>query len=78
LSISTDGGSSFSNKNTTDGLANNLTTGVYVDLVGTSYTATSEGLSISTDGGNSFLNKTTSDGLGHDRIHGVFVVPYWY
>jgi len=71
LSISTDGGASFTNKTTTNGLGNNTVKGVYASgsMV---YAATSGGLSISTDGGASFTNKTTTNGLGSNTVKGVY------
>jgi hypothetical protein len=71
LSISTDGGTSFTNKITLDGLGSNSVFGVYV--VGSNvYAATPGGLSISTNGGTSFTNKTTSNGLGNNVVVGVY------
>jgi hypothetical protein len=66
LSISTDGGSAFSNKNvTTNGLGNNVVNGVYA--VGSMiYAATNGGLSLSIDGGATFTNKTTTHSLGNN------------
>ena len=67
LSISTDGGATFTNKTTANGLGDNLVPGVYV--VGSNvYAATYGGLSISTDGGATFTNKTT------DIVYGVYAV----
>jgi LPXTG-motif cell wall-anchored protein len=48
LSISTDGGASFTNKTTADGLGSNIVYGVYVDGSNV-YAATDGGLSISAD-----------------------------
>ncbi len=48
LSISTDGGATFTNRTTADGLGNNVVLGVYADG-GTIYAATQGGLSISAD-----------------------------
>jgi LPXTG-motif cell wall-anchored protein len=48
LSISTDGGASFTNKTTTDGLGDDLVSGVYTDSSNV-YAATRGGLSISAD-----------------------------
>ena len=48
LSISTDGGTTFTSKTTANGLGNNLVQGVYVDDTNV-YAATNGGLSISTD-----------------------------
>ena len=71
LSISTDGGASFTNKTTANGLGNNFVSGVFASG-STAYAATNGGLSISTDGGASFTNKTTADGLGSNSVRGVF------
>ena len=67
LSISTDGGATFTNK-TTD-----IVYGVYA--VGSNIYAATEnsGLSISTDGGTTFTYRTTSDGLGDNLVSGVYV-----
>ena len=72
LSVSTDGGTSFTNKTTTNGLDAN---GVYSVFASgsTVYAATSNGLSISTNGGTSFTNKTTTNGLGNNTVYGVYV-----
>jgi hypothetical protein len=48
LSISTDGGASFTNKTTVDGLGNDFVRGVYADGSNV-YAATNGGLSISAD-----------------------------
>jgi hypothetical protein len=71
LSISTDGGASFSNKTTTNGLGNNTVREVFASG-STVYAATEGGLSISTDGGASFANKTTTNGLGWNLVYGVY------
>lgn len=73
LSISTDGGNSFTSRTTANGLGNNYVQDLYVEGK-TVYAATSGGLSISTDGGNTFLNKTKADGLGSNEATDVFVV----
>jgi hypothetical protein len=74
LSISTNGGASFTNKTTADGLGNNTVWGVYA-IGSTVYAATdNSGLSISTDGGASFTNKTTANGLGSNYVWGVYAV----
>jgi hypothetical protein len=72
LSISTDGGASFTNKTTISGLGSNLTRKLFVDSSGKIYAATSGGLSIS-NGGASFTNKTASDGLGSSWVNSVYV-----
>ncbi len=68
LSISTDGGSTFVNKNP----------GVFVYAVYAEgnkvYAASPNGLSISNNGGSTFSNKTTANGLGSDIVSGVYAV----
>lgn len=71
LSISTDGGNSFTNRTVANGLGDNWVWGVYVSG-NTLYVATNKGLSISTDGGTSFTNKT-ANGLGNSPVRSVFV-----
>jgi hypothetical protein len=77
LSISTDGGSTWTNKtqaNTSNGLGSNAVNGVYASG-NTVYAATTGGLSISTDGGSTWTNKTqanTSNGLGNNDVRGVY------
>jgi hypothetical protein len=74
LSISTDGGTSFTNKTTANGLGSNTVNGVYA-VGNTIYAATAAGLSISTDGGLTFNNRTNANsGLGNDYVNGVYVV----
>ena len=73
LGISTDGGVSFTNKTTADGLGSNTINGVYVDG-STVYAATINGLSISTNGGASFTNKTIANGLGRNVLFGVYAI----
>ena len=70
LSISTDGGNSFTNRTTANGLGSNWVNGVYVNG-NTVYASTSKGLSISIDGGQTFTNKTRANGLGSNLIHDV-------
>jgi uncharacterized repeat protein (TIGR01451 family) len=72
LLISTDNGTTWVNKTTTNGLGHNYCMGVYASGNNV-YVATYGGLSISTDGGDTFINKTGSDGLGaYDSCLGVF------
>ena len=71
LSISTDGGATFTNRTTKDGLGDDEVKGVYADG-STIYAATEGGLSISTDGGATFTNRTKEDGLGDNRVLGVY------
>jgi hypothetical protein len=69
VSISTNGGTSFTNKTIANGLGSNDVYGVYVS--GSSiYAATAGGVSISTDGGSSFTNYT--NGLGNTFVLGVY------
>ena len=70
LSISTDGGTTFTNKTTGAGLGSNILWGVALDG-GNIYVATTGGVSISTNGGLSFTNYTA--GLGSTNVYGVFV-----
>jgi hypothetical protein len=73
LSISTDGGATFTTKTSAaNGLASDDVGKVYV-VDGTIYCATSGGLSVSTDGGDNFSSWTTSDGLLHNVATGFFV-----
>ena len=51
LSISKDGGATYSNKTVSEGLGNNAVNEVYVDSNDVIYAATNGGLSISKDGG---------------------------
>ena len=71
LSISTDGGATFTSKTTANGLGAKSVRGVFASgaIV---YAATTGGLSISTDSGATFTNKTTTDGLGDNAVIGVF------
>jgi hypothetical protein len=75
LSISTDGGATFTNRTSGpspgNGLGSNVVTGVYA-VGSTVYAATSDGVSISTDGGATFTNSTS--GLGSNIVIGVFAV----
>jgi hypothetical protein len=72
LSLSTDGGLTFTNKTTADGLGDNTVNGVFASG-STVYAATDGGLSISTNGGDSFTNRTTTNsGLGRNDVYGVF------
>ena len=62
LSISHNGGGSFINKTTADGLEGNMVDQVYVKG-NTIYAVTEKGLSISYNGGKSFVKKSKFDGL---------------
>ena len=70
LSISTNGGSTFTNKTTSDGLGSNNVLAVFVSGT-TVYAATANGLSISTDGGSSFANYLLP---GSSYVNGVYAV----
>lgn len=72
LSISYDGGNTFQNKTTAQGLGSDTIDSVFVTGT-TVYAATNNGLGISLDGGNSFSNRTTAQGLGHNIVEGVYV-----
>ncbi len=71
LSISTDGGATFTNRTTANGLGSNDVLSVYV--AGSKvYAATANGLSISTDGGVTFTNRTRTNGLGSNWIYRIY------
>ena len=73
LSISTNSGSTFSNKTkTANGLGNDLVNGLFVSSTKI-YAATAGGLSISDNEGATFSNKTTANGLGSNIVNDVFV-----
>ncbi len=78
LGISTDGGLTFSMKNTTSGLGGLNVRGVFALAGPTSTTVYAacygNGLSISTDGGNTFTNKTTTNGLASNNVQSVYAV----
>ena len=71
LGISTDGGTTWTNKRTSNGLGSDIVNGAYA-VGSTVYAATQNGLSISTNGGTAFTNKTTTDGLGSNNVYGVY------
>ena len=72
LSVSTNGGTSWTNYTTAQGLASNSVKGVWVS--GTKIlAATSAGLSVSTNGGSSWTNYATSQGLAGSSGQAVFV-----
>ncbi|QDK79369.1 hypothetical protein EXU85_12465 [Spirosoma sp. KCTC 42546] len=71
LSISTNGGSTFTTYTTANGLGSNTVFRVYV-VSNKIYAATTNGLSISTDGGAHFT--TTTTGLGSTFVTGVYAV----
>lgn len=76
LSISSDGGKSFSNKTTANGLGDNNVNNVFVTET-TIYAACGNGvtggLSISTDGGNTFINRDSSHGIVDNYVYDVYV-----
>ncbi len=73
LSISTNSGSTFSNKTkAANGLGNDLVNGLFVSSTKI-YAATAGGLSISDNNGATFSNKTTANGLGSNIVNDVFV-----
>jgi hypothetical protein len=73
LSISTDGGLTFTTKTTDNGLGNNSVNDVYA-VGNTIYAATlSGGLSISTNGGTTFTNYTIANGLGSYNVYSIYV-----
>jgi len=80
LSISTDGGATFTNKTTTNGLGSNDVRGVfavgstiYAATYPVGYPGTGGGLSISTDGGTTWTTKTSAV-LGSNFVTSVYVV----
>jgi hypothetical protein len=75
LSISTNGGTTFTNLTTTSaGLGSNEILAVYA-VGSTIYAATNDGgLSISTNSATTFTNVTTSAGLGSNQVRGVYAV----
>jgi ligand-binding sensor domain-containing protein len=70
--VSNDGGISYVNKNTSDGLGSNTTNDVFIDSNDKVYIATTSGISISSDSGTSFTN-ITGNGLNHSNIRSVYV-----
>ena len=74
LSISKDGGSTFTNKITNGISASNSIRGVAVSSRGVILVATTfDGINISTDGGNTFTSKKTTDGLASNNTQGIAV-----
>jgi len=69
LSISTNGGSSFTNY--TSGLGSSNVYGVYASGSNI-YAATAGGLGISTNGGSNFTNYAKNNGLGSNIVFGVY------
>jgi len=80
LSISTNGGATFTNKTTANDLGSNDVRGVfavgstiYAATYPVGYPGTGGGLSISTDGGTTWTTKTSAD-LGSNFVTSVYVV----
>jgi hypothetical protein len=81
LMISVDGGATFTNRTTENGLGDNNVNDVYA-VGSTVYAATGcyrlslkpGGLSISVDGGATFTNRTTENGLGSNCVTDVHAV----
>jgi len=71
LSVSANGGASFTNYTTANGLGNNQVNGIYVNG-DTVYASTQGGLSISVNGGAAFTNYTTANGLGYNIVNGAY------
>ena len=78
LSISTNGGTSWTNYNSANGLGGNDVNDVYA-IGSTIYAATvgydsntPGGVSISTNGGGTWTNYTTDNGLGNNITYGVY------
>ena len=69
MSISTNGGATFTNK-ITPAIADDSVNGVYADGLNV-YAATDGGLSISTDGGATFTT-VTAPAIGNDFVSGVY------
>ena len=70
FSVSHDGGVSFTNRNTSDGLPVNGAVGVFADGLDV-YVATTKGLGVSHDGGVRFSTLTTADGLPSNSVRDV-------
>lgn len=73
LSISTDGGTSYINYTTSNGLGGNNVAAVYASGSNVYAATNGGGLSISTNGGISFTNYTTANGLITNSVTGVYV-----
>lgn len=71
ISISTNGGDSYTNYDTEDGLISNEVNSVFSDG-NNIYVGTSAGLSISDDGGQNWSNFTNNNGLGANLVREVF------
>ncbi len=75
LSISVDGGRTFTNRTSSSGIGNGTREEVNAVFVSgfTVYAGTFTGLSISTDGGISFTNRTLANGIGSNIVYDVFM-----
>ena len=74
LSISKDGGNTFTNKITNGNSGSNSIRGVAVSSTGVILVATTfDGINISTDGGNTFTSKKATDGLASNNTQGIAV-----
>ena len=71
VSISTDGGNTFTNRTTANGLRSYSVYGVFA-TGSTVYAAMNDGLAISTNGGRNFTYRTTASGLGSNTVLSVF------
>ncbi len=78
LYISTDGGTTFTETEITDGVDtyDAYYGGIYdlfLDSDGVLYIATNDGIWMTADGGASFVHKTTDDGLESNQVSAIFV-----
>ncbi|ALG66443.1 hypothetical protein [Beggiatoa leptomitoformis] len=74
LSISKNGGFTFVNKTTANGLGANEVYGLYVDGSKIYAGTHGGGFSVSTDGGETFtIRKSVAQGLGGDTVHGIYI-----
>jgi len=71
VSISHDGGSTWSNSGVADGVPSDYVNAICEDG-GVIYVATLEGVGISTDGGATWTASTTSDGLGSRYVYDIY------
>lgn len=72
LSLTTDGGASFSNRLLGRAVQSVYAVGNTVYAATTAYEGSTAGLALSTDGGASFTNVTTAQGLGSNEVYGVY------
>ena len=75
LSVSTNGGTSWTNYTTTNGLASNFTNGVWASG-STIWVGTGSGVSESTDGGTTWTTFTTANGQGSNLVNGIAAKGY--